>query len=129
MKKATCSCGQLEVTVSAEPVRVSVCHCHECQKRTGSAFGAQARFAEGDVSVSGKTTQWTRTAESGNRITFQFCPVCGSTVLYTLEAQPGVVAVALGAFAGQTLPAPAYTVYEARQHPWVEVKGEIERYD
>jgi hypothetical protein len=25
-------------------VRVSICHCFACQKRTGSAFGYQARF-------------------------------------------------------------------------------------
>jgi len=30
--------------VEGEPVRVSVCHCLECQRRTGIAFSVQARF-------------------------------------------------------------------------------------
>jgi hypothetical protein len=41
---ACCSCGQLQVTTTGEPVRISVCHCLACQRRTGSAFGVQARF-------------------------------------------------------------------------------------
>ena len=30
--------GQLTASCTGEPVRVSVCHCLDCQKRTGSAF-------------------------------------------------------------------------------------------
>ena len=53
-RTATCSCGQLRLACEGEPVRISICHCLECQKRTGSIFGAmdaawrQRRF--GDVS-------------------------------------------------------------------------------
>ena len=44
-RQATCSCGNLIVRTRGEPVRVSICHCLACQKRTGSTFGVQARFA------------------------------------------------------------------------------------
>lgn len=43
-RTASCSCGQLQIEVQGEPVRVSVCHCLACQRRTGSLFGEQARF-------------------------------------------------------------------------------------
>ena len=43
-RHAACSCGQLRLTVEGEPVRVSICHCLACQRRTGSVFGVQARF-------------------------------------------------------------------------------------
>jgi hypothetical protein len=45
-REGSCSCGQLRVTVSGEPVRVSICHCFACQQRTGSSYGYQARFPE-----------------------------------------------------------------------------------
>ncbi|MFN2470768.1 MAG: aldehyde-activating protein, partial [Gaiellaceae bacterium] len=35
-RHAACSCGQLRLTVEGEPVRVSICHCLACQRRTGS---------------------------------------------------------------------------------------------
>jgi hypothetical protein len=37
---ASCSCGQLTAQVAGEPVRISICHCLACQRRTGSVFGA-----------------------------------------------------------------------------------------
>jgi hypothetical protein len=43
-REAACSCGQLQVTVRGDPVRVAMCHCLECQRRTGSTFGVQAFY-------------------------------------------------------------------------------------
>ena len=51
LRTASCSCGQLQARVTAEPLRVSVCHCLACQRRTGSVFGAQARFSRDAVSI------------------------------------------------------------------------------
>src|SRR5262245_19009948 len=100
-RHAACSCGQLRVTARGEPVRLSMCHCLECQRRTGSPFGVQARFRRDQVTVEGRATEFTRVGDSGNRITFRFCPECGSTVYWTGEAFPDVVAIAIGAFADQ----------------------------
>ena len=44
-REAACSCGQLRVATEREPTYVVVCHCLACQRRTGSAFGAQAWFS------------------------------------------------------------------------------------
>ena len=124
--RATCRCGQLSASCEGEPVRVSVCHCLACQQRTGSAFGAQARWPAERVSVAGEAREWVRVADSGRSATYRFCPVCGSTVFYTNEGFPGTIAVPLGAFAesGADLPAPGHSVYEHRMHGWVAVLGE-----
>ena len=50
--------------MSGEAIRISVCHCFACQKRTGSIFGAQARFRREDVSTQGSSREYTRTADS-----------------------------------------------------------------
>jgi hypothetical protein len=126
VRHAACSCGQLSVTVRGEPVRISVCHCLECQRRTGSAFGAQARFRAADVEISGASTAWRRIADSGHAITFHFCPGCGSTVYYRPEDQPELIAVTLGAFADPGFPRPRVSVYESRKHAWVGLPDDIE---
>jgi hypothetical protein len=130
-RTASCSCGQLEVTCEGEPVRISVCHCHACQKRTGSAFGAQARFPKDKVAIRGASTVFARTGDSGGKIDFHFCPSCGSTVYYAIDQMEDVVAVPLGAFADRDFPEPRVSVYEARRHPWVTLttSAELERYD
>jgi len=127
---ATCRCGQLRAQCSGEPVRVSVCHCLNCQKRSGSAFAAQARWPAEQVELAGEFREWSHVADSGARATFRFCPACGSTVAYSSEGMPGMVAVAVGAFADPTFPPPRISVFETRRHPWVSVTGaEVEHLD
>jgi hypothetical protein len=123
-RTATCRCGQLRAECVGEPVRISVCHCLACQKRTGSAFAAQARWPDAQITISGKSSSWVRTADSGRKITYRFCPDCGSTVAYAIEGTPGITAIPLGAFADPAFPSPRFSVYENRKHSWTAVLGE-----
>ena len=118
-RRAACSCGQLSLTIEGAPARISMCHCLECQRRTGAVTSNQARFPCEQVKVEGRATEWTRKGASGNALTFRFCPVCGSTVYWTGEGFPGLYAVAIGAFADPTFPPPTVSVWEACRHPWV----------
>ena len=120
-RRAACSCGQLNLTIEGESVRVSMCHCRECQRRTGAVISNQARFRRDQVSVAGKAATWTRTAESGNVLTFHFCPTCGSTVYWESEGFPGFIAVAIGNFADPNFPAPIISVWEESAHTWVSL--------
>jgi hypothetical protein len=108
-------------------VRVSVCHCIACQRRTGSAFGVQARFAQSQVEISGRASQYVRSGDSGQAITFHFCPDCGTTLYWQLANSPGFTAIAVGAFADPTFPTPRFSVYESRRHPWVLIDAPVER--
>jgi hypothetical protein len=51
-------------------LRGSVCHCLDCQKRSGSAFAAQARWPEAQVTLTGRSKTWQREADSGHKATF-----------------------------------------------------------
>jgi hypothetical protein len=125
-RDAACSCGQLQLTVQGDPVRISVCHCLACQRRTGSAFAMQARYPASEVHVVGRCTQYTRTSDLGEERTFRFCADCGATVFYTTADAPDVIAVPIGAFADPSFPAPTVSVYESRRHSWVTLSPEIQ---
>lgn len=130
-REASCSCGSIRLRCKGEPVRISVCHCLECQKRTGSAFAGQARFPRDNVEfLSGEPTEFDRIGDAGSVATFRFCPKCGSTVWYTNDSQPDSIAVTLGSFADPSFPPPRFSVYEERKHEWVELKelAPIERF-
>jgi hypothetical protein len=128
-RRAKCSCGQLSLQTEGEPIRISMCHCLDCQRRTGSAFGVQARFPRERVTIEGRAREYTRVADSGNKITFHFCATCGSTVFYRMEKVPDAIAIAVGAFADPTFPSPKISVYEARRHPWVGTPADVEHHD
>ncbi len=88
-RDAACSCGQLRLTVEGDPVRISMCHCLACQRRTGSAFGIQARFPVAQVRIDGRSSDFVRTSDEGGEArTFHFCPDCGATVFYTTSSSP-----------------------------------------
>lgn len=124
-RTASCSCGQLAVTTADDPVRVSICHCLACQRRTGSVFGAQARFRREAVIIAGTSTTYLRLGDEGSRVTFHFCPACGSTVHYEIEGMEEFVAIPVGAFAEPDFPAPTVSVYEERKHAWVRLSEDI----
>ncbi|HEY3779427.1 MAG TPA: GFA family protein [Rhizomicrobium sp.] len=102
-----------------------MCHCLECQKRTGSVFGTQARFPRERVTIEGRANRWTRLGDSGQSGTFNFCPVCASTVYWESAGAPGFISVAVGAFADPGFPPPRVSVYEARRHPWALAAAEL----
>lgn len=116
---ASCSCGQLTATVIDEPVRISICHCLACQRRTGSVFGQQARFRREDVSLAGTSSEYVRVGDEGTQVKFHFCPRCGATVYYEPEGLEEFLAIPVGAFADPNFPAPRFSVYEERMHTWV----------
>ena len=128
-RTASCRCGQLRATVIGEPVRVSACHCLDCKKRSGSAFAVQARWPVDQVTIEGESKSWVNIADSGNRITFHFCPDCGSDVHYEIDGRfddkfNGLVAIPLGAFDDPYSLTPRFSVWEERRHDWVEIAGD-----
>jgi len=120
-RHAACSCEQLRLTIVGDPVRVSICHCLACQRRTGSVFGVQARFDAEQVTIEGESREFLR-----GEAVFHFCPECGATVYYTIKGLPGSVAVPVGAFADPSFPSPVRSVWEVRQHSWVRLPDGIE---
>lgn len=124
-RTASCRCGQLKATVTADPVRVSVCHCLACKKRSGSAFAVQARWPTERVTVEGRSGSFVKVADSGNSATYHFCPKCGSDVYYENSGKfDGLVAIPLGAFDDPYFLKPRFSVWEHRKHDWVEITGE-----
>jgi hypothetical protein len=128
-RRASCHCGQLTVVAEGEPVRVSMCHCLACQRRTGSVFGIQARWPDERLRIEGRASEYVRTSDEGEGRTFHFCPECGSTVYYRVASVPGVTAVPIGAFGDPDFPPPRISVWEARKHPWVSVPEGAEHHD
>ena len=129
-REASCSCGQLRLTAEGDPVRVSMCHCLACQRRTGSAFSYQARFPRERVTIVGQSKQYVRPSDDeGEPRTFSFCPECAATVYYETGSDPELVAVPVGAFADPSFPPPTVSVYESRRHGWVSVPDAAQHVD
>jgi hypothetical protein len=122
-RTASCACGQLRIACLGEPQKVSLCHCLDCQRRTGSTYGIAAFFPRERVRAEGRASRYERSSDSGHAVAFHFCPDCGSTVFWEPERKPEAIAVAVGSFADPSFPAPTQSVWSERRHPWVMPAG------
>lgn len=123
---AACQCGNLTATIDdgSEPV-VALCHCVDCQKRSGSPFGVMAYFADERVAIAGEAREYSRPTDAGNTFTIGFCPTCGSTVYGRASGFPGITGITVGTIADPTFPAPARSIYEQTRHAWLPMPDEI----
>ncbi len=48
-RKASCCCGACTIEIQGQPDLNAICHCSNCKKRTGSAFGWSVYFADAQV--------------------------------------------------------------------------------
>tara|TARA_A100001391_G_scaffold114041_1_gene76799 strand:+ start:858 stop:1265 length:408 start_codon:yes stop_codon:yes gene_type:complete len=124
--QAHCQCGALQASITddVQPTPV-LCHCDDCQRRSGSPFGVIAYYPDKAVTVSGEAREYRRGSYAGTALTNGFCPQCGSTVYVLLEKAPALIGVPVGAFADPTFPAPVRAVWAQHRHPWVSLPDDI----
>lgn len=125
---AHCACRRLRVEAGGDPLRVNVCHCTECQRRTGSPFGIGAWYPKDKVRVRGETKTFVRPIK-GRTVTNHFCPHCGGTVLWEASKREGLIAIAVGMFGDPDFPRPARSIFEDVKHRWIELTGEMDHYE
>ena len=119
IRKASCCCGPCSVDVQGEPDINAICHCSNCKRRTGSAFGWSTYFADdGVVGRSGDFDVYS--IARGNQRCW-FCAVCGSTLLWKSDGQPGRTGIAGGCFVDPPLPEPTVTVSNDGRCTWLDL--------
>lgn len=95
-----CVCGAMRFSATDEPLRVTICHCAWCQRRTGTAFGTEVVYEASQVTITGEELGRYRhvSDESGRWLDIEFCRRCGTNLGFTLEAAPGLRTLPAGAF-------------------------------
>ena len=122
---ATCACGRVSVTVSGDPVLHGICHCTNCKRRTGSAFGISAYFnRDAVVSIMGVTNVYAYRHSTVNQDHERhFCPRCGTTLYWFVSTMPDRIGIAGGCFAPEGLPEPGGSYQHADRERWLGLPG------
>ena len=124
-----CLCGKIRYSADTEPRFVGVCHCHDCQKFTGSAFAAIIALPKSAFRMTGNPKGFTKRGDSGKPIARLFCPECGASVMDEAEAMPGIVMIAAGTLDDPSWVKPTTQIYCASAQPWVQLGGDMKRFD
>jgi hypothetical protein len=95
-----CLCGRVRYETIADPLRVTTCHCHFCQRATGSAYMVEPIFRVVDLRVTrGRSSIYDHRSEgSGKLVHIHFCASCGTKLYMTFERFEASCGVYAGTF-------------------------------
>jgi hypothetical protein len=80
-----CQCGSIRYRIEREPLFLAVCHCTECQRQSGSAFGMSLAVPADAFQNSGALKTFEVRCDSGRKKTCAFCPECGTRIYHLTE--------------------------------------------
>lgn len=101
--KGKCLCGKINYQLVVPPSDLAYCHCSECRRALGSAFGSYARIKRGSFGWL-RGSELVTSFESAPTVHRCFCSVCGSQLgvivgegkelgwitLSSIDSEPGV---------------------------------------
>lgn len=120
-----CRCGACRYEIDTDLIPpVYACHCHICQRVSGSAFSVQALVAEDKLTVTGPII--VREIVTEDRTSIQrFCGECLSRVYNTNTRRPGIAVVRAGTLdRSEELICKAH-IFVAYKQAWVELPEDI----
>lgn len=125
-RNGRCLCGAVTFKVAAEPVGTRVCWCRDCQHLAANGTVNMVVPAEA-LSVSGPLSEYTKKADSGNEVTRQFCPRCGTQLFAKSSARPQFRVVRVGNLDDPSSVVPSANIWAASAPTWACLDGALER--
>ncbi|HWV55673.1 GFA family protein [Pseudorhodoplanes sp.] len=117
-----CQCGALRYEIRAEPLSVYVCHCTECQRQSGAAFGMSLMVPRPAlIYVRGTPRRWKRKADSGRSIESDMCEVCGVRPVNHPSANDKISVVKPGTLDDTSWLHPVGHIWTRSAQPWVTI--------
>lgn len=94
-----CACGAIRFEITAPLREAGYCHCHRCQRRTGTAASAQARVAPGSFHITQGEDAVREWAPDPGFVK-AFCSRCGGQLFSRHPTDDAILTVRLGAVDG-----------------------------
>ena len=112
-----CLCGACRYALRAAPFVVYACHCTDCRRQSGSAYGLSMPAPRAAFAVTqGEPAAWLRTLPSGRRSNVRFCGVCATRLF--AESSPDIVTIRPGTLDDTGWLRPAAQMFMRSALPW-----------
>ena len=126
-----CHCGYASFEAEADPDTTTICNCTDCQTMSGAPLRAVIVTRPGSiVLLSGKPTEYRKTADGGAVRPQGFCPRCGSALYSTSDGgDPKAYNVRVGVVRQRYELVPRRQLFVRSQQTWVNDLGSITKFD
>lgn len=130
MWQGGCQCGWVRYAIEpAAILRLYCCHCRDCQRQSGSAFGMSMILPRSAFHLlQGTFRQWEHRADSGRIKRAHFCPTCGNRLFNDRGAAAGELSLKAGTLDDTSVLQPGAHLWTARSQPWLRVDDDTPCY-
>jgi len=124
--RGRCLCGAVRYECSADPENASYCHCDDCKRATGGPYTVGVLAWAADLRIlCGPVKGYTSIADSGRKITREFCPNCGSPLFTRAEKYPDFVFLKAGSLDEPERIKPNCQIWTKRAVPWAHIEEKL----
>ena len=125
-----CLCGAIRYEVTGDIGAAGYCHCADCRRVSGSAFGVSVRVAAAAFHIiSGTPRSFTKAGDSGRPVARHFCGDCGSPLFTLPPLHPDVVFIKAGSLDDPSVVRPERQAWTRSRVDWAEIDPAITSYE
>lgn len=122
-----CHCGHVKYEAEIDPARVTICHCTDCQRLTGSAYRVTAVTDTSKIRLTASPPKlYTKYGDNGRPRLQYFCPECGSPLFTTGEGEAAdVTGIRVGTINQRRELKPSRQIWCRSALPWINDLGSM----
>jgi hypothetical protein len=125
-----CFCGAVRYVIEREPLTFYICHCTDCQRRTGGAFGQSLVIERGAIRLVAGTTVHARIDMPDGRIKQgQICAACGARMWGEPAKAPQIAIVQAGTLDDRSWLRPVAHIWTRSAQPWLALPKDAVLYE
>ena len=118
-----CACGQVRYRLQAAPLLAYACHCHGCQKRSGSAFALTLVLRSADLETAGAVEALRMSSPSGREIEHGLCPECRYRLFARAPQALDFMSLRAGTLDDASWVSPVVQTWAESAIPWAVIPG------
>jgi hypothetical protein len=125
-----CLCGAVRYEFHGEVGTAGYCHCKDCRRTSGSAFGVSVRVpASGFRIVAGQPKGFTKLGDSGRSVTRYFCADCGSPLYTVPPRHPDLIFIKAGGLDDPSVVKPDREAWTRSRVDWATIAPDLASYE
>jgi hypothetical protein len=125
-----CACRAVRYRLTSRPMFVHCCHCHDCQRQTGSAFVLNALIETDRVNLlSGTPEPVSMPTDSGRPHDIHRCPGCQTAVWSDYGRRAKLRFVRVGTLDDPALMPPDVHIFTRSKLPWVTLPDGVPAFE
>ena len=128
MLNGHCECGRISFVIDGEINQLSHCHCSQCRRLHGAAYGTFARVIKKQFQYLSGTNDIKEYASSSDLKRF-FCSNCGSNIMVTVNDEPEQLYLAMGIIDGDPITPEPFHIFVSSKAPWHSINDNAAQFD